>query len=155
MCAPIKIRWAEKKGPIHECVGRSSGGRTTKIHCAVDALGNPLHVHLTPGNVHDSSEAPRLIAAIGYADILIADKAYDSETIASLAIQHGMTPVIAQRRNRLYPRITDMHLYQARHLVENFFQKIKRNRRIAMRFEKTARGFLSFLSFASVLVWLA
>ena len=48
----------------------------------------------------------------------------------------------------------DMHLYKDRHLMENFFQRIKRHRRIAMRFEKLARNFLAFLFLAATLVWL-
>jgi len=136
-------------------VGPSRGGRTTKIHCAVDALGNPLHVHLTAGNVHDIVEAPRLIAAIGRAKALLGDKGYDSNAVVALAHRKGMIPIISQRPNRLEPLIIDKHLYRARFLVENFFQKVKRCRRIAMRFEKTALHFLRFLQFACILVWLA
>ena len=155
MSAPTKIRWAEKKGPADECVGPSRGGRTTKIHCAVDALGNPLHVHLTPGNVHDIVEASRLIDAIGHSKALLADKGYDSDAVVALAHQRGMKPVISQRPGRLAPLIVDKHLYKARHLVENFFQKIKRSRRVSSRFEKSASNFLTFVLVASILLWLA
>ena len=52
-----------KRGAQSQCIGRSRGGLTTKIHALVDSLGRPLHVHLTAGNIHDVSEAPTLIAA--------------------------------------------------------------------------------------------
>ena len=136
-------------------MGPSRGGRTTKIHGAVDALGNPLHVHLTPGNVHDIVEAPRLIEAIGFAKTLIADKGYDSDKVVALARSKGMVPVISQHPNRSAPLDIDKHVYKERHLMENFFQKIKRRRRVATRFEKTALNFLGFVKMACILVWLA
>ena len=138
-----------------ECIGPSRGGRTTKIHGAVDALGNPLHVHLTPGNVHDIVEAPRLIAAIGRARALIADKGYDANAVVALAHRSGMLPVISQTSNRLAPLIIDRSIYKHRFLVENFFQKIKRARRVHFRFEKLALRFLTFVVMACILVWLA
>jgi len=105
--------------------------------------------------VHDITEAPRLIEAIGHAQILIADKGYDSDVVVALACRKGMHPCISQRPKRLAPLVVDKAIYRARHLVENFFQKIKRCRRIATRFEKNANHFLQFLKFACILVWLA
>ena len=138
-----------------ESIGPSRGGRTTKIHCAVDALGNPLHVHLTAGNIHDIVEAPRLIAAIGRARALIADKGYDSNAVVALARSRGMVPIISQTANRIAPLAIDRSIYKHRFLVENFFQKIKRSRRISSRFEKLASRFLTFVVIACILVWLA
>lgn len=120
----------------------------------MDGLGNPLHVHLSPGNVHDVSEAPKLIEK-AEGENFIADKAYDSNSVIEAIEGKGMTAVIPSKSNRKTKRVIDTHVYKERHLVENFFCKIKRYRRVAMRFEKTAANFLGFVLFAAIRVWLA
>jgi hypothetical protein len=67
----------------------------------------------------------------------------------------GCTPIIPSRSYRKVPRDLDIDLYRERHLVENFFQRIKCNRRVAMRFEKLAANFLAMVLFSASLVWLA
>ena len=120
----------------------------------MDGLGNPLHVHLSAGNVHDVSEAPKLIAQARGKNF-IADKAYDSDAVIEAIKRKKMTPVIPPQGQRSTRRKFDRHTYKERHLVENFFCKIKRYRRIAIRFEKTAVNFLGFVLFASIRIWLA
>lgn len=120
----------------------------------MDALGNPLHVHLTAGNVHDVSEAPKLIEQ-AQGENFIADKGYDANKVIEAIKQKDMTPVIPSKFNRKVKRDIDGHIYKERHLVENFFCKIKRYRRVATRYEKTAANFLGFVLFASIRVWLA
>jgi len=85
------------------------------------------------------------------------DKAYDAQPLVQMLEDKGCTAVIpSNERNTggISHREIDEHLYKERHLVECFFQRIKRFRRISMRFEKLARTFLGFLYLASVLVWL-
>lgn len=120
----------------------------------VDALGNPTRHKLTEGQVHDVTQAPELLEGLRNANI-IADKAYDANAVVDLTEGNHCTAVIPSRSNRLIPREYDRHTYKERHLVENYFQRIKRHRRIAMRFEKLAINFLAFVQFAAVLVWLA
>lgn len=120
----------------------------------MDGLGNPTHLHLTPGNVHDVVEAPALIAA-ARGDNFIADKGYDSNAVVAAARAKGMKVVIPSRENRKVRRPMDTHLYRERHLVENFFAKLKQWRRVATRYEKTARNFLGLVLLASAIVWLA
>ena len=120
----------------------------------MDGLGNPLHVHLTPGNIHDVTEAATLVQE-AQGKHFIADKAYDSNVVVEAAEKKEMTPVIPSKANRKVQRDIDIHLYKERHLVENFFCKIKRYRRVATRYEKTATNFLGFVLFASLRVWLA
>lgn len=119
----------------------------------MDALGNPVHLHITPGNVADVSEASELIEAARGKNF-IADKGYDSDAVVAAAQAKGMNVVIPPRSNRKNPRQTDFVLYKERHLVENFFCKLKHFRRVATRYEKTARNFLGFLLLASVRIWL-
>ena len=120
----------------------------------MDGLGNPTHVHLSPGNIHDISEAPTLVEA-ARGENFIGDKGYDADDIIKAAQAKGMNVVIPPKSNRKCPRKTDFFLYKERHLVECFFNRIKQFRRVATRYEKTARNFLGFVLVASIKVWLA
>ena len=127
---------------------------STKIHATVDALGNPTGLHLTPGQACDLEGADRLLPAIA-ADTVIADKGYDADVRVIEPLQQaGKTAVVPPRRNRRCLRPYDRHLYQARHLIENFFCKLKQFRAIATRYDKTARNFLAAVHLASITVWL-
>jgi transposase len=137
-----------------QAIGRSRGGLGTKVHAVVDALGNPVGFHLTGGQAHDLEGADHLIPAL-QADTLIADKAYDADerVIAPLA-KAGKTAVIPPRSNRRNPREHDRQAYKARHLVENFFARLKQFRAIATRYDKTDSNFLAAIHLAASVVWL-
>jgi transposase len=97
-----------------QAIGRSKGGLSTKIHAVVDALGNPVCFHLTPGQACDLDGADVLLKQIT-ADILLADKGYDAdERVIERLQQQGKTTVIPSKRNRKQPREYDKHLYKAR-----------------------------------------
>jgi transposase len=89
------------------------------------------------------------------ADTLIADKAFDADkrVIEPLSAA-GKTAVIPPRSNRRSPRSFDRDLYKARHLIENFFAKLKQFRAIATRYDKTARNFLATVYLAASAIWL-
>lgn len=147
--------WRFKKsgGQETQAVGRSRGGFSTKIHIAVDALGNPLRFILTAGQRHDSPQASALIE--GFApQVLIADKGYDSAPLVEAVTAQGILAVIPPKKNRLAQREYDQHLYRERHLIECFINKLKHYRRVFSRFEKLSKNYLGFLSFVSALVWL-
>jgi transposase len=120
----------------------------------VDALGNPIHIHLTPGNVNDVTQAPRLIEAASGQNF-IADKGYDSQAVVAAIEAKQMIAVIPSQADRTCRRKIDLHLYKERHLVENFFCRLKHYRRAATRFDKTAQNFLGFVLLAAIRVWLA
>jgi len=84
---------------------------------------------------------------------VIADKAYDSNAVIELIEERGAIAVIPSRSNRSTKRPIDTHIYRERHLVENLFQRLKRNRRIAMRFEKLALHFLGMVLLGCILLW--
>ncbi len=98
---------------------------STKIHAITDALGNPMGFHLTPGQACDLDGADKLIPQL-QSNTLLADKGYDADkrVITKLTAQ-GKTAVIPPRRHRKKLRTYDRHLYKARHLIENFFAKLK------------------------------
>ena len=134
-------------------IGLSRGGPSTKIHALVDALGNPVKIALTPGQTHEMTVAYELLADIRGAYVA-GDRAYDAGPLAEMLHKNGCTVVIPSNPTRATLRAYDRHLYRERCLVEHFFQRIKRSRRIAMRFEKLAGNFLAFLQLAAALVWL-
>ena len=115
--------------------------------------GNPLKIILTAGQVHDITVAPSLIADVK-AEIVMADGGYDSDKFRRQIEKQGATACIRPRRNRKVKMEFDKEQYRERHLVECFFQKLKRNRRICTRYEKLADRFLAFIYLACILLWL-
>jgi transposase len=136
--------------PEHEQLGRSRGGVSTKIHVAVNGLGKPTRIVLSPGQDHDAPKAPELIQDTP-AKKVIADKAYDSDSLVATIEAQGATAVIPPRANRLTPRDYDREEYKKRNVVERFINVLKQCRRVATRYDKTARNFLGFVLFASTL----
>lgn len=126
-----------------EALGRSRGGYSTKIHVTVDALGNPRRIILSAGQVHDLQVAPHLIKHEA-TQAVVADKAYDSDEFIALIGQLGAVAVIPPRANRTEQRQYDENLYADRNKVERFFNRVKHYRRLATRYEKTARNYLAF-----------
>lgn len=124
------------------------------MHVAVDALGNPLRVILSAGQVADIEQAAALIQDQP-ADFVVADKGYDSDALVETITAQGSQAVIPPRSNRLNPRSFDRHIYKSRNLIERFFGRIKQFRRIATRYDKLAKSFLSFVHLACAFVWLA
>ena len=137
-----------------ECIGRSRGGPSTKIHVVVDALGNPTKVALTEGQVHDVTQASEMLKD-ALSTAVLADKGYDSNAVVARIEAQGSQAVIPPRRGRRVERPYDRHLFKSRFLVEHFFARIKRCRRVATRYEKLAVTFLAMVLLACVLVWLA
>jgi transposase len=88
------------------------------------------------------------------ADAFIADKAYDSDAVVQAARRQGAEAVIPPKKNRKVAREYDRHLYKERKKVEWFINLIKQYRRVATRYEKTARNFLAFVHVASLMVLL-
>lgn len=120
----------------------------------MDALGNPLRVILSAGQVADIEQAAALIED-QHADFIVADKGYDSDALVETITAQGSQAVIPPRSNRLNPRAFDRHIYKSRNLIERFFNRIKQFRRIATRYDKLAKSFLSFVHLACAIVWLA
>ena len=140
-------------GQAEQALGKSVGGFSTKIHATVDALGNPLRLLLTGGQRGDATQAIPLLEGFDFSYVL-ADRAYDTNDILDFIAQNDAEAIIPAKKNRVIQREIDWHTYKERHLVECFMNKIKQYRRIFSRFEKYASRYMSFLSFASALIWL-
>lgn len=109
---------------------------------------------MSPGQACDLDGADTLLPDL-QAETLIADKAYDAhERVLRPLETAGKRHVIPPRANRTIRRDYDRDLYKARHLIENFFAKLKQFRAIATRYDKTARNFLAGIQLASTLIWL-
>lgn len=116
-------------------------------------MGKPLHIILTPGQRHEATVAGDLIE-FAQGDFFLADTAYDGQKIRDKVAAKGIQAVIRPHPSRIQPPEYDIDRYKQRHLVEIFFNRIKHFRRIATRYEKTARNFLSMVYVGCIKEWL-
>ena len=117
-------------------MGRSRGGLTTKIHALVGANGLPIRLKLTEGQAHDGRSAADMVDGIGAGQILLADRAYDSDGLRVSLKERGAWANVKPMPNRKTVPAFSQFLYRYRNLVERFFNKLKHFRAVATRFEK-------------------
>ena len=140
----------------NQCIGVSRGGRSTKIHAVVDALGNPIEVMLTTGNTCDITVAEKLLSRIDLkGTIVLADRAYGKWEFREFIADNDADFCIPPKSDNSDPWYVDWWLYKERHLVEKFFLKLKEFRRVAIRYDKLASRFLAFVHLASIRILLA
>jgi transposase len=152
--APTCGRRIKKNGgAAAEALGRSRGGFGTKIHAAVNGLGLPVKLILTPGQDADVTQAENLLQGIPF-KVVIGDKGFDSKALVSFIEAQGGEAVIPSRKNCKEQRDYDRDRYKDRNLVERFWNKMKHYRRVATRYEKTAGNFLAFVHVAAIMVLL-
>lgn len=149
--APLGL--GRKKGEQNQAIGRSRGGRNTKIHAVADAKGRLLSILLTGGQAHDCPPAQRLIRRSKIAKKLLGDRAYDSEELRLWLMARGTKPVVPNRSNRKQPFSFDRKSYKQRHKIENAFCRLKDFRRIATRYDRLARNFLASVCIVAAIVW--
>ena len=126
---------------------------TTKILALTDALGNLVRFVLMLGHRFDTVGVAPLIDGLAF-EGFIADKAFDSNSIIADLNERGAKIVISQHPRRASPLPIDAEIYKWRHLIENFFCKLKQYRAIATRYDKTARNFLAAIHLAAAIIWL-
>jgi transposase len=113
----------------------------------------PAKLILTAGQAADMTHAKSLIEELPI-EVVIADKGYDSKAVVAAIESRGGEAVIPSLKNRARPREYDRDRYKDRNLAERFWSKAKQYRRVATRYEKTARNFLGFVHVASIMVLL-
>ncbi len=113
----------------------------------------PVELKVTPGQAADITEAQALLEGHDF-DAALGDKGYDSKKLIDYIKSRGAEAVIPPRSNLKDQRAFDRHLYKERNLVERFINRIKQYRRVATRYEKTARNFLAFVQVAAIMVLL-
>ena len=135
-------------------MGRSRGGLTTKIHALVDANGMPVMLKLTEGQAHDGKSAQDMMGTVGSGQILLADRAYDSDALRLSIAQRGAWANVKPMPNRVNVPAFSAFLYRYRNHVERFFNKIKHYRAIATRYEKHASNFLAAVKLVATRIWM-
>ena len=125
---------------------------STKIHLAVRGLGCPVRITLTAGHRGDCPQAYGLIDG-SPAEVVMADAAYDADQLRQAIADKGAIAVIPNNPSRTSKHPLDRHLYAQRHLIECCFSKLKQFRRVATRFEKTARNYLAIVTLAATILW--
>ena len=123
------------------------------MHLVVDALGLPVAFEVTEGQRHDNQAAPALIERCSPA-CLLADKAYDSNTIRGTLSETGAMAVIPSTASRIRALGYDKDLYKARSEVECTFSLLKQARRFATRYEKTLRNYVAVVALGCAMLWL-
>ncbi len=125
------------------------------MHAVVDALGNCLHLVLTPGEAADSAQLSVLLAVLpAQPGAVVADKAYDTNHVLDMLAQHAVQAVIPPKANRFDQRDDDENLCADRNKVERFFGRLKEARGFATRYEKTATSFLAVAHLLAALDWM-
>jgi transposase len=120
---------------------------------AVRGLGCPVRFTLTAGQKGDAPQADALIEDLA-ADVVMADTAYDSDRLRQAIAEKGAKAVIPNNPSRAQKYALDKQLYAQRHLIECCFSKLKQFRRVATRYEKTARNYRAMIALAATILWL-
>lgn len=135
-------------------MGRSRGGLTTKIHALVDARGRPIRLKLTAGQAHDGRSAADMFATLATGQVLLADRAYDSDRLHEEMAARGVIANIRLMPARKRFPAFDHQLYRERNLVERFFNKLKQFRAVATRYDKRDDNFLASVQLAAIRIWI-
>ena len=132
-----------KKGELNQAIGRSRGGRTTKIHALTDGMCRSSAFLLTGGTFSDCKAGEVLINRMPATSLLNADKGYDSDAIRRQVRQRGAFANIPPKANRTWKNCFSPHLYRDRNAIERMFCRLKDFRRIATRYDRLATNFLA------------
>ena len=135
-------------------MGRSRGGLTTKLHALVDANGLPILLKLTPGQANDGRSAADMFDSLREGDVLLADRAYDSDALRAEMEARGVYANIRAMPGRKRKPTFSAYLYKLRNAVERFFSKIKHYRAIATRYEKHPENYLALVKLAAARLWM-
>ncbi len=152
--SPARRGFPKRNRPLGgEAIGRSRGGPTTKILAATDQNGNLIRYLLLPGNAAESPGIEPLTDGIATkGSLVIADQACDSDKIRKSLAARGIIAVIPSKVNRKHPYPLDVVAYKTRHLVENYFAKIRQFRRIATRYEQTDTSFAGMIDMVATVI---
>ena len=138
--------------PVLQELGKTKGGRNSKLNCVVNREGKPLSFTLMPGNRHEITTAKECLAGFTEA-IVLADKGYDSDDFRQFIRDSGGVAMIPPKKNRVQPIFYDKEIGKDRHKVENYFCRLKRFRRTDTRYEKRGDTFMGFVFLAAISDW--
>ncbi|MEU8735695.1 IS5 family transposase [Streptomyces tendae] len=163
-------------GRLGECLGRSRGGLTTKVHLAADGQCRPLALLLTPGHYGDGPQLEPVLRRIvvprlgvgrprSRPDHVLADKAYTSRHNRRYLRRRGIAHTIPERRDQRRHRLNrgsrggrpagfNSEHYKKRNTVERAINRLKGFRAVATRYEKRAYTYLGTVTLAALIIWL-
>jgi transposase len=142
-----------QRGATAQAIGRSRGGRTTKIHAVCDAIGRLRAFQLSPGNIADITVAPALLDIAPVGRTFLADKGYDATPFRTRVAERGARVVIPNNATRRRPYPFDAAVYRDRNAIERMFCRLKDWRRVATRYDKLAANFASPVALVAVVLW--
>jgi transposase len=140
-------------GQSAQAIGRTKGGLNTKIAALVEGRGRLMAGVIAPGQVYEVEAAAPLLENLRRI-LLVGDKGFDSDALRRQMLAQGCLASIPPRSGRRSPAWFHRGLYQQRHKIENFFQRIKIYKRVSTRYEKLALTFLNFVLLAAIFDWL-
>lgn len=147
-----------KRGPDDQrgrLIGRTKGGLNTKLHAVTDAKGCPLKFFMTADQVRDYIGAAALLSNLPAAEWQIADRGYDADWFRDALKDKGIRPCIPGRKSRGKPLRYDQRRYRRRNRIEVMFGRLKDWRRVATRYDRSPKVFLSAVALAAtVMFWL-
>ena len=136
-------------------IGRTKGGMNTKLHAATATLGRAIRFFMTAGQVSNYTGARALVSSLPAADWLLGDREYDADWFHEGLVSMGITPCIPGRKSREKPFKYDKRLYKRRNRIEIMFGRLKDWRRVATRYDRCPKVFMSAIALAAtVLLWL-
>ena len=138
-------------GQAAQAMGTTRGGLHTKIPAVVAGAGQPVRLLLSAGHAADMTHAETMAQEIP-ATRRVADKGYDSDAFCEWLLERGIQACLPPRAHRNQKRSDSKPSYRKRHLVENFFERIKNFRRVATPYDKLAASFLGFVCLAATIV---
>ncbi|MGR3633234.1 MAG: IS5 family transposase [Limimaricola soesokkakensis] len=144
-----------KKGGGGRLIGRTKGGMNNKLHAVTDTQGRPIRFFMTAGQASDYTGAAALLRGLPVAEWLLADRGYDADWICEALKDKGIKPCIPGRKSRATPVKPDKRRYKRRNRIEIMFGRLKDWRRVATRYDRCPKVFLSAIALAAtVLFWL-
>lgn len=120
---------------------------------ACDSLGRPVRFLIAAGQSHDILAVPALLEGYRPAAVL-ADRAYDANSLRLHLDQIGAEAVIPSTRSRKAPIPHDPLVYRLRNRIERCFNRLKHFRRFATRFDRLASHYLAFIHIAASMLWM-
>jgi transposase len=138
--------------PEQRGLGKTKGGRNSKLNACVNLKGKALFILLRPGNEHEILTARETLGDVT-GRVVLADRGYDSDKLREQIKQDGGVAIIPGKTSRKEPVFYLPEIGRQRRVVENFFARIKRHRRVNTRYDRLAETFMAFVSLAAIADW--
>ena len=127
----------------------------TKLHAITDTSGRPIRLFITAGQISDYTGAKALLGSLPEAQWLLADRGYDADWFREALKDKGIRPCIPGRKSRTRTVRYDKRRYRRRNRIERMFGRLKDWRRVATRYDRCLKVFLSAIALAAtVIFWL-